>query len=207
MTKILELSGGDEDISRIREAARALRHGELVVFPTETVYGVGCDSSNSAAVTRLYAVKGRPRNKPLACYISSSKEVKRYQVKIGPTAEKLMANFWPGPLTILLPAQKSGGFIGFRFPDDSCALRLIEEAGVPMAATSANRSDEPPPLDGNDAVRCMNGAVSLILKGGKTRYGGESTIVAAAEPAPRLVRPGVISKKEIELALGMLMGE
>ncbi len=205
-TKILELTGGAGDRSRIEAAARALVEGGLVVFPTETVYGVGCNASDRFAVKRLYEVKNRPGNKPLACYLSSRSAMHRYDVVITPVAEKLMERFWPGPLTVLLARRGSGGCVGFRFPDEENALALIEASGVPLVATSANRSGGASPMSGEEAVRAMDGLADVVLKGGATRYRQESTVVDLSGPTPRLVREGVVRRGEIEAFLGCACG-
>ena len=199
-TRVLELSGAAVDSKIIEEAATALRDNKLVVFPTETVYGLGCNSSNRAVVDRLYDVKGRERSKPLAFYISSGDELSRYIDKVPPIAEKLIEQLWPGPVTLLLP--KGGGEkIGFRCPDDKAALYLIREAGVSLVATSANRSGCSSPISGEEAVKAMMGFADVIIKGGQTRYGGESTIVDLGGPKPVMVREGVIGSEMIKKIL------
>jgi L-threonylcarbamoyladenylate synthase len=205
-TKILELSGGSEDRVLVEEAARALAEGKIVVFPTETVYGAGCNSSKGSAVKRLYEIKGRPRSKPLACYISSIAGMRRYDVAVTPPAEKLMDRFWPGPLTILLARSTGGGSLGFRFPDEENATALIGASGVPVVATSANRSGCAGPTSGGEAARAMDGLADIVLKGGVTRYREESTIVDLSGPTPRLVREGVVKRGEIESVLGCACG-
>jgi L-threonylcarbamoyladenylate synthase len=205
-TKILELTGGPEDRTRIEEAARALVEGKIVVFPTETVYGAGCSASNRSAVQRLYEIKDRPWDKPLACYLSSRPGIRRYDVAITPVAERLMERFWPGPLTILLARRGSTGRVGFRFPDEENALALIEASGIPIVATSANRSGRACPMSGGEAVRAMDGLADVVLKGGATRYRGESTVVDLSGPTPRLVREGVVTRVEIETFLRCACG-
>ncbi|MCX6339874.1 MAG: L-threonylcarbamoyladenylate synthase [Candidatus Aureabacteria bacterium] len=205
-TKILELTGGPEDRSRIEQAARALAEGKIVVFPTETVYGAGCNASDRSAVKRLYEIKGRPWNKPLACYLSSRLGMLRYDVEVALIAERVMERFWPGPLTILLARYVGGGRVGFRFPDEENALALIETSGVPVVATSANRSGGASPMSGGEAVMAMDGLADIVLKGGVTRCRGESTIVDLSGPAPRLVREGVVTRDELEAFLGCACG-
>jgi L-threonylcarbamoyladenylate synthase len=196
-TKILELTGGPDDRSRIEEAARALAGGKLVVFPTETVYGIGCNASDGSAVKRLYEIKGRSEDKPLAHYLSSRGDLRRYDVVVTPIAERLMDRFWPGPLTILLARIGGGGLMGFRFPDEESALALIEGAGVPVAATSANKSGSASPRSGEEAACAMEGLADVILKGGTTRYRTESTVVDLSGPTALVLREGVILKSQI----------
>lgn len=199
-TRILELAGTDADNSLISEAAAALREGMLVVFPTETVYGLCCCASRRDSVRRIYEIKGRPWGKPLAFYIASPSEVSRYASSIPGAARSLMARFWPGPLTILLARQR-GGRIGFRCPGEKRALALIAEAGVPIVGTSANRSGCPCPLSGEEAAAAMTGHADLVLKGGATRCRRESTIVDMGGREPSIVREGVIARGEIESVL------
>jgi L-threonylcarbamoyladenylate synthase len=200
-TRILDLLGTASDSAVLDEAAAALREGKTVVFPTETVYGLGCCASNPGAVRRVYEIKGRAWGKPLASYIASPGEAVRYGVVISAEARRLIDRFWPGPLTLLLPGA-GGERIGFRCPDDLHALTLIRRAGVPVAGTSANRSGEKSPMSGVDAARLMDGLADMVLKGGRTRCGLESTIVDLAGAEPRMVREGVIGRKEIEEVLG-----
>ncbi len=199
-TRVLELSGAAADPKIIEEAAAALRNNKLVVFPTETVYGLGCNSSNRAVVDRLYSVKGREKTKPLAFYLSSRGELSRYIDKIPPVAERLLDQLWPGPLTLLL-SKRGGGKIGFRCPDNEAALSLIRESGVPLIATSANRSGCSPPISGEEAVRAMMGFADVIIKGGQTRYSGESTIVDLSRPEPVIVREGVVGSERVKKIL------
>jgi len=175
-----------------------LREGKLVVFPTETVYGLGCHSRDRDTVARLYRVKGRSWKKPLAVYVASRAEVLRYVEFIPARADAVMRHFWPGPLTVLLRRPGAGGRIGFRCPDEEIALALITECGVPLAGTSANRSGCPAPVSGEEAARAMAGRADVVLKGGKTRYGRESTIVDFTGDEPLIVREGIITKAEIE---------
>ncbi len=199
-TRMLDLGAGAADEAALEEAAAALREGKTVVFPTETVYGIDCCASNPEAVRRVYEIKGRDRGKPLAAYVSSVEEAERYGAVFTAAARRLAERFWPGPLTLLLPAA-GGGRLGFRCPDDPRALALIRRAGVPVAGTSANRSGGAPPESGEEAARLMDGRADVVLKGGRTRCGGESTIVDLGGEGARIVRAGVIGRGEIEEAL------
>lgn len=205
-TKILELNGGPGDRAHVEAAARALAEGKLVVFPTETVYGVGCNASDESAVRRLYEIKGRPGGKPLAHYLSSRGDLLKYGVAVTPIAEGFMDRFWPGPLTILLAEARGGGRMGFRFPDEENALALIAGAGVAVAAASANKSGAAPPRSGGEAAAAMDGLADVVLRGGPTRYRTESTIVDLGGPAPVVLREGVVTRREIEAFLGCAVG-
>ncbi|MEJ2745733.1 MAG: L-threonylcarbamoyladenylate synthase [bacterium] len=201
-TRILELTGGSADRAHIEEAARSLAEGKLVVFPTETVYGVGCNASDRSAVKRLYEIKGRPKDKPLAYYLSSKGDLARYNVVVTPVAERIMDRFWPGPLTILLAQVDGKGRIGFRFPVEGNAIALIEHAGVPVVATSANKSGSVSPRSGEEAATALDGLADVVLKGGATRYRMESTVIDLSGEAPIILREGVVGRDEIESFLG-----
>lgn len=200
-TRILDLHGTASDSGALDEAAAALREGKTVVFPTETVYGLGCCSSIPQAVRRVYEIKGRAWDRPLAAYVSSAGEAARYGAVVSAEARRLIDRFWPGPLTLLLPGA-GGTRIGFRCPDDPHALALIRGAGVPVSGTSANRSGEGSPVCGDDAARLMDGLADVVLRGGRTRWARESTIVDMGGGTPRVVREGAIGGGEIEEALG-----
>lgn len=189
------MRGQASDAALIREAASAMREGGLVVFPTETVYGVGCDAENGDAVRRIYRAKGRPSDKPLAWYLSSLSDITAHVEHVPALAARLMDCFWPGPLTIIL------GGAGFRVPDDLIALALIREAGVRMIGTSANKSGQASPVSGRQASAAMDGLADIVLSAGKTRYGRESTIIDCDTPIPRIVRQGVVGREEIEEVL------
>ncbi len=205
-TKILELTGAHGDQAHIEEAARAIAAGKLVVFPTETVYGVGCNASDASAVKRLYEIKGRPGDKPLAYYLSSMEDLLRYDVAVTPVAERLMDRFWPGPLTILLARVGSEERMGFRFPDEENAIALIKGAGVAVAATSANKSGSASPRSGEEAARALDGLADVVLKGGATRYRTESTVIDLSGPVPLILREGIVERREIESFLGCALG-
>ncbi|MDD5556918.1 MAG: L-threonylcarbamoyladenylate synthase [bacterium] len=197
-TRVLKLTGAAADAAIVREAAAALRGGMLVVFPTETVYGLGCSAAEARSVRRIYELKGRGRGKPLAFYVDSAAAVLRYLDRIPPAAAALMDRFWPGPLTLLL--RGGGGLLGFRCPDDPSALALIAEAGVPVVGTSANRSGSPAAVTGEEAAMALDGGADIVLDGGRTRHGRESTVVDASGDEPSIVREGVIEAAAIGAA-------
>ena len=200
-TRIIALSDGAQWEEAVAEAAAALRSGKTVVFPTETVYGLGCCAASGEAVRRVYEIKGRAWAKPLAAYVSCAGEAARYGVAFSAEARRLAEKLWPGPLTLLL-AGRDGGRTGFRCPDDPRARAMILQAGVPVAGTSANRSGGAPTVSGAEAARLMDGLADLVLAAGPTRLGRESTIVDLAGPEPHLVREGAVGRAEVEEALG-----
>ena len=181
----------------LRRAAAALRRGEPVAFPTETVYGLGANALDPAAVRRIYEAKGRPDDNPLIVHATGLPMLRRLVRDVPPAARALAARFWPGPLTIVLPKRKAvpdavtAGLatVAVRVPDHPVALALIEAAGVPVAAPSANRSGRPSPT--RAAHVAADFPSLLVLDGGAARHGLESTVVALGEP-PRVLRLGAI---------------
>ncbi|VDG77061.1 translation factor SUA5 [Actinobaculum suis] len=199
-------------ISPAFAAARAaVAAGELIVLPTDTVYGIGCDPLNREAVTRLLTAKGRGRDKPSPVLISSLDDARRLTVGIPPVAEQLAAEFWPGALTIVLPARpeigwdlgETGGTVALRMPDNEIALELLRECG-PLAVTSANLTGQPPARTAAEAQAQLGEKVAVYLDGGSVRGGVPSTIVrvntsrpAAGAPQLEILRHGAIADAEI----------
>ncbi|HPJ71676.1 MAG TPA: L-threonylcarbamoyladenylate synthase [bacterium] len=179
-------------------AAAAVRRGGLVVFPTETVYGIGLDGENPAAVERLYRLKGRPPEKPLARLIADPEEAREL---VAPRWRPLLARFWPGPLTLVLTAP-SGRPVGFRCPDHPTARALVRAAGVAFAATSANRSGENPVSTGAAAASIFGDRVDVILDAGAVGGGEPSTVVDLTGERPVVVRTGPVTPDEIGECLG-----
>jgi len=193
--------------SEIRRAAEILRAGGLVAFPTETVYGLGADASNAAAVARLYAAKGRPADHPVIIHFSSAEKAFAWGREIPEAARKLAARFWPGPLTLILKrSEKAGDFVtggqdsvGLRVPSHPVAQELLREFGGGVAAPSANRFGNVSATTAahvDDALK-----VELVLDGGASEIGIESTIVDLSGDGVALLRPGRISKEELERTL------
>jgi L-threonylcarbamoyladenylate synthase len=192
----------------IKEAAQILRDGGLVAFPTETVYGLGANALDASAVAKIYEMKGRPETSPLIVH-ASSVEMARALVAVWPReAEELAQRWWPGPLTLVLPKAAhipdivTAGLatVGVRIPAHPLALQLIETAGVPLAAPSANRFKELSPTTAAH-VRAAFGDSIPVLDGGPTRVGIESTVVSIADGKITLLRPGMIALGEIEKAV------
>ena len=185
-------------------AARLIKRGELVAFPTETVYGLGADGLNVAACEKIFSAKGRPSDKPLSLHVASLEQVERV-AKISSTAEKLFAAFCPGALTIILPKNKivpdfvTGGrsSVGIRFPANDTALALIKLSGCPIAAPSANLSGMTPPKSAEEVFENLSGRVEVILDGGTCQFGISSTIIDLTSPEPKILRHGAISAEKI----------
>lgn len=194
----------------IRQAAAILRDGGLVAFPTETVYGLGADALNPEAVGKVYAAKGRPSDNPMIVHISRKEDMKKLTDGVTPDVEKLMEAFWPGPLTMVVPAKEiipkvtTGGLstVGVRMPEDPVARALIAEAGVPVAAPSANLSGKPSPTRYSHVADDLDGRIDAIIAGNDCRAGIESTVVDMSGEIPTVLRPGVITRRMLSEALG-----
>jgi L-threonylcarbamoyladenylate synthase len=202
------------DAAAVRQAAALLAAGELVAFATETVYGLGARADDERAVARIFAAKGRPAEHPLIVHVADDAAVSRFAAETPPAARRLMAAFWPGPLTLILPrragvaAAAAGGqaSIGLRLPAHPVALALLHEAarlGVHgVAAPSANRFGRVSPTRA-EHVRDEFGDALTVLDGGPCELGIESTIVDCTRPAPALLRPGQLGRAAIEAVLGL----
>ena len=196
--------------SDIPEAAAALKRGELVAFPTETVYGLGADATNVTAVGKVYAAKGRPSDNPLIVTVADADMVGQYAAII-PLAAKLMEAFWPGPLTIILnilPGRLSmkvtGGLqtAAFRNPDNALTRKLIATAGVPIVGPSANTSGKPSPTTADHVLHDLDGKIVGVLDDGPTQVGVESAIIDLTVTPPAILRPGAIGPDELEPLIG-----
>ncbi|GAA0479074.1 L-threonylcarbamoyladenylate synthase [Alkalibacterium sp. s-m-22] len=195
----------------IKEAAEALKAGEVVAFPTETVYGLGADATNESAVRKIFEAKGRPSDNPLIIHVSNVTQMKQFVSSLPEEAEQVIAHFWPGPCTIVLNKKGAlapsvtGGLstVGIRMPDHSVALNLIEATGVPLAAPSANSSGRPSPTTARHVHDDLDGKISGIIDGGATGVGLESTVLDLTDPQkPTILRPGGISYEELTDVLG-----
>jgi L-threonylcarbamoyladenylate synthase len=198
------------DPAAIRLAAGALRRGELVAFPTETVYGLGACALDPAAVARIFAAKGRPSYNPLIVHLADADAARALAAQWSEAAERLAERFWPGPLTLVVPRRAevpdavTAGLpsVALRVPAHPVAHALLREAGIPVAAPSANRSTEVSPTTAAHVERSLGGRVGLILDGGPTPVGIESTVVSLAGRVPTLLRPGTVSIEELRDAVG-----
>ncbi len=199
-THIITVSRKEVKDTLLLPAAEAIKHGKIVVFPTETVYGVGCRYDDEAAKERIFALKKRESSKPLPIYLLSAAEMEKRSV-MSEAARRLAEKFLPGPLTLVLPGR-SGGSIGFRIPSDEVARRLISLAGIPLAGTSANLSGEESPVDGKGAIEAMQGRVDFIIDAGETELACESTVVDLSGDQPIVLREGAISVNELSRVLG-----
>ncbi len=195
----------------LEEAAAALRAGRLVAFPTETVYGLGADARSDAAVARIFEAKGRPADHPLIVHLPSADAAEGWARALTQEARALLAAFAPGPLTVIVqkrddvPAAVTGGqpTVGLRVPDHPVALGLLEAFGDGVAAPSANRFGSVSPTTAAHVALELGDRVELILDGGACRVGVESTIVDVSRGAPRILRPGGVTREAIEECLGV----
>ena len=196
----------------IRDAADLIRAGRLVAFPTETVYGLGANALDAAAVARIFDAKGRPTTSPLIVHVASLEMARTLALEWPDMAQKLAAAFWPGPLTLVVrkrahvPAIVTAGLdtVGLRMPAHPLALELLRESGLPIAAPSANRFTELSPVAAEHVRASLGDRVDLILDGGPCSVGIESTVLSVVDNLPVLLRPGIVSASDIEALIGPL---
>jgi L-threonylcarbamoyladenylate synthase len=194
----------------IAQAVDILREGRLVAFPTETVYGLGADASNSEAVKRIFEAKGRPSTNPLICHVANQTIARRYARDWPREARLLAEKFWPGPLTLvvhksaLIVPQVTAGLdsVGLRVPNHRLALQLLRAFGGAVAAPSANRSTHLSPTLARHVREELGQAVDLILDGGPCEIGIESTVLDLTDAVPTILRPGGVSREQIEKLIG-----
>ena len=202
-----------EDMNTAAIAANIIMQGGLVAIPTETVYGMGANGLDEAAVAKIFEVKGRPQDNPLILHIAGPEEIERYAHGVPQAAYTLAEKFWPGPLTMILPAKHivpkrtTGGLdtVGLRCPDCEITREIIRLSGVPIAAPSANISGKPSTTTAEHVLHDHNSKIPLIVDGGACRVGVESTIVDLTGKRPRLLRPGGIGPEELLEVLGDLV--
>lgn len=197
----------------VAQAVEALRRGELIILPTETVYGLAADAADPAAVARIFAAKGRPRFNPLIAHISGVGQARRI-AELGPVGEALAAAFWPGPLTIVAPVRDGDAVcdlaragldsVAVRAPGHPLARHVIAAFGGAVVAPSANRSGRPSPTTHADAVEETGAFAAATLDGGSCEVGLESTVVSVLDGAARLLRPGAVTRAQLEAVAGPL---
>ncbi|MFC0216412.1 L-threonylcarbamoyladenylate synthase [Paenibacillus chartarius] len=196
----------------VTEAALLLRQGGIVAFPTETVYGLGADATRTEAVGRVFEAKGRPSDNPLIVHIADPSQLAAFvdADAVGEAERRLMAAFWPGPLTVVLPVRPgalsplvTAGLttVGVRIPDHPLALALLRRANVPVAAPSANRSGKPSPTSAQHVADDLAGRIDGLLDGGTTGVGVESTVVRVDAGALHVLRPGGVTRQQLAAAL------
>jgi L-threonylcarbamoyladenylate synthase len=211
-TVVIPVDPAASSADALAEAARVLRRGGLVAFPTETVYGLGANALDTAAVARIFAAKGRPVNNPLIVHVADASQVSQIATDWPEPAARLAERFWPGPLTLVLPKRDTvpdvvtakGPTVAVRVPAHPVAQALLDAVALPIAAPSANRSTELSPTRAEHVLRGLDGRIEMLLDGGPTSGGIESTVLDLTATPPRLLRPGPIGVAELEAEIGML---
>ena len=201
-----------DNLSDLQQAAELLRAGETVAFPTDTVFGLGANAQNDAAVQKIYQAKGRPSDKPLILLIHDKAQLQQYVDEVSDVAVKLIETFWPGPLTLVLPLKQNTvsetvtrgmTTIGVRMPNHPVALKLLQLANVPIAAPSANLSGNPSPATAEEVAADLDGRIAAIISGSVCSIGQASTIIDVSSTTPVILRQGLISAAQLEQILGV----
>ncbi len=205
-TTVIKIDKDNIDKDLIIEAVDTIKNSGLVAFPTETVYGLGANGFDENAVKKIFAAKGRPQDNPLILHVYSIEQVKELVKEIPDMAKRCMEEFWPGPLTILLPKSSkvpsiiTAGLdtVAIRMPENKIALELIKTSNVPIAAPSANISGRPSPTSAKHVIEDLMGKVDMIIDGGDTGIGLESTVLDLSGDTPMILRPGGVTKEELQ---------
>ena len=205
-TKIIKINKENIDKNLIIDAANTIKNSGIVAFPTETVYGLGANGLDENAAKKIFAAKGRPQDNPLILHVYSIEQVEELVQEIPDVAKKCMDEFWPGPLTILLPKSSkvpdiiTAGLttVAIRMPKNRIALELIKESNVPIAAPSANISGRPSPTSAKHVIDDMMGKIDMIIDGGETGIGLESTVLDLSGEIPMILRPGGVTREDLE---------
>lgn len=209
-TKFYEIDINNINAEKMQEAGDLIAAGELVAFPTETVYGLGGDGLHPDAAKKIYEAKGRPSDNPLIIHIAEVSDLDRVGKNVPEQAKKLAEAFWPGPLTMIVwkkdevPFATTGGLntVAVRMPDHPVALELIRRSGKLIAAPSANTSGRPSPTEASHVMCDLEGRIAMVLDGGPVGIGIESTIIDLTEPVPMILRPGYITPEMLSNVLG-----
>lgn len=212
MPKIFQVNNSESE-DWLKFAEQVLDSGGVIGFPTDTYYGLGANPFDSAAIDKIFEIKSREKNKPILLLIGDIEQLSQVVKKVSKEAQILMKSFWPGPLTLLFEAKKdlpknllgNGHTIGVRFPDNLVVAQLLRKTGKPITATSANTSGEASCESGEGLISALGNKLDLILDGGRSPGGKASTIVDTSCYPPRLIRDGVLERKEIEAALNVLL--
>ena len=195
----------EKDFTKLEEPAQIIKNGGIVVFPTETVYGIGANALNAEAVKKIYEIKKRPLSKPITLLVNSIDMIERVAKGITPFEYAIIKRFFPGPLTIILQKKdvipdivtSGGSTVGIRMPANEIALELINRAGVPLATPSANISDKPSKTNIKDVMSDFPEGVDCFIDGGKSKIGVASTIVQVIDGVPHILRQGTITEEQI----------
>ncbi|NSW91256.1 MAG: threonylcarbamoyl-AMP synthase [Firmicutes bacterium] len=209
-TEVVKIDVNNIEKDKLIYAAEIIKNGGLVAFPTETVYGLGANALNSEAVKKIFKAKGRPLDNPLIVHIADIKSIDKLVVEMPCGVQKLIDKFWPGPLTLVfkkspvIPDEITAGLdtIAIRMPSHPIALALIKEAGLPIAAPSANSSGRPSPTLASHVLEDLSGKINLIIDGGSTHVGLESTVLDTTSFPPSILRPGGVTLEQLREVLG-----
>lgn len=204
-TLVLKVDPSNPENGIVEQAGAAIRRGELVAFPTETVYGLGADAFNMEAVARIYEVKGRPENNPLPVQVARKEDIQKVAFEIPEIALRLVDKYFPGPLTLVLRASPNlpylvtagTGKVGIRIPNHPVAQKLIKASGTPIVAPSANISGEPPPTSADEVLAYLDGRINILLDAGHTILKESSTVIDMTKTPPKIIREGSIRAKEL----------
>jgi L-threonylcarbamoyladenylate synthase len=209
-TKIISINAKKPEPEKIKKAAKIIKRGGIVAFPTETVYGLGADVLDKKAIDKIFKAKGRPSDNPLIVHIANKEDAEQLVKDVPLNAKKLMDEFWPGPLTLVLkkkpivPDNVTCGLdtVAIRMPNHAVALDLIKQSGCPIAAPSANISGRPSPTSASHVMQDLKGKIPLVISSGKTDIGLESTVIDMTKKIPVILRPGKITLEEIKKVIG-----
>jgi len=208
MTRVIRVDPENPDLDLLREVAEVARNGGLVAFPTETVYGLGTNAFKEDSVRRIFEVKRRPPDNPVSVLVSDPDQVEKIG-RVNDVALKLIREFFPGPITVVVDGKDipdvvtaGTGKVAVRMPDHPIALKIVEFAGVPLATPSANVSGKPSPTSADHVLQDFMGKIDIVVDGGETGIGIESTVVDTTTAPPRIIRPGAIPPEEIERVVG-----
>jgi len=197
-TEILKINPDFPEFDKILYCSKIIRQGGLVIFPTETVYGIAADYSNKDAMKRLREVKRRSEGKPFSIIILQKELISNYTLFHEPSLYKLIDNYWPGPLTVIVPDREGNDTVGIRIPDNLIALRLIQESQCTLAAPSANFEGNAPPASCQEALKDLEDLVEVAIDGGKARIGKGSSVVDFTKEHPQVVREGIITQDDVD---------
>ena len=209
-TEIVKVDEKEPNQKIIINASKLIRSGEIVAFPTETVYGLGGNALDVSSVSKIFEIKGRPPDNPLIVHVADLRMLGALVIQISPKAHRIIKKFWPGPITVVLKKSKivpgitTGGLntVAVRMPKNRIARALIKKSGIPIAAPSANISGRPSPTTAIHVKDDLAGKIRLILDGGSTRIGIESTVIDMTRRVPIILRSGGVSKESIENEIG-----
>jgi L-threonylcarbamoyladenylate synthase len=212
-TKVLQINEQKFSARELIEPVKLLQKGEVVAFPTETVYGLGANAFNESAIKKIFAAKNRPADNPTIIHICNEKQLHLVVQEVPTPAKKLIKRFWPGPLTLVLkkspriPFEATAGLdtVAVRMPQNKVALALIKKCGFPIAAPSANSSGKPSPTTAQHVHNDLAGRIHLIIDSGPCEIGLESTVLSMVEKKPVLLRPGKITVEQIEKVIGKII--